>query len=176
MDIGTDEEPANSPILDRMNRILKRKLLVAGMVFAALPFIFGQPKQAPFSLDISAVKSSVKAGSDVWIKVTMTNISNHSVDCSSAYVNGIDRRLRYNIRDGKGNSTEKHSEHPETIPGSILMCNLDPGSHITNESRISWLHDLSHPGQYEVQVFRDASDLPSDGLVKSNKINIVITQ
>jgi len=41
---------------------------------------------------------------------------------------------------------------------------------------LSDLYDLSHPGQYTIQVSRAVSDKPKDGVVKSNTITVTVTE
>jgi hypothetical protein len=158
--------------------IVKTLFLSFLLVITAIEFGAGSgpASQGPFSITISTEKSVVKAGSDVWIKIQMTNISNRDVDCSSAYVNGTDRRYQYDIRDGSGSSMKKTSEHPELVPGQFQLCTLKPGERTTSrDSRISWLHDLSRPGKYLVYVSRGVSDDEKDGFVKSNALTITVT-
>jgi hypothetical protein len=151
-------------------------LLLLSITAVAFGTGSGSATQGPFSITIRAEKPVVRAGSDIWIKIQMTNMSNHDVDCSSAYVNGIDRRYQYDIRDGGGSSMKKTSEHPELVPGQFQLCTLKPGESTTSrDSRISWLHDLSRPGKYLVYVSRGVSDDEKDGFVKSNTITITVT-
>jgi len=146
------------------------------MLFATLHGVASSPKQPAFSITIGMEKPSLKAGSDVWIKITLTNTSDHDIDCSSAYVNGVDRRYQYDVRDNTGLSMQKKTEHPELVPGSIQLCTLKPGESTTEESRISWLHDLSRPGKYTVQVSRGVSDNEKDGVVKSNTTAVTVAE
>jgi hypothetical protein len=154
--------------------------IIAVLLLAASAAAFGagpSPKTPPpFALTITTDKPTVRAGAELWVKVQMKNISNRDVDCSSVYVNGTDRRYQYDVRGETGLSMKKTNEHPELVPGSIQLCTLKPGESVTQDTRISWLHDLSHPGKYTVQVSRGASDNEGDGVVKSNTITITVTQ
>jgi hypothetical protein len=140
----------------------------------AIPaFTQSGPVHAPFTITISTEKSDISAGSEVWIRIKMTNTSNHDVDCSSVYVNGVDRRYNYEITDATGASMKKNNEHPELVPGSVQMCTLKPGeSTPLRQSRVSWLHDFTKPGKYTIQVTRNISDIERDGVAKSNKITV----
>jgi hypothetical protein len=133
-----------------------------------------QPSPQPFSIAIAPATAAVKAGEEVYIKIHMTNKSDHNVDCSSVYVNGVDRRYYYAVRDNNGNSVKRPIENLELYPGSIQLCTLKPGESTTGGSRVSWLNDVSRPGKYVIQVSRGVSSNEKDGVVKSNKITLTV--
>ena len=133
---------------------------------------FSRAAEPDFAIKISTDKSVVKGGSDVWIKIQMTNLSTHDVDCTKAYINGLDRSYQYEITDSQGNPVKprvrKHPEIGET--GSIYPCTLDVGkSTDPRDSRISGGYNLSQPGQYTVQVQRKNS---AGDEVRSNALTI----
>jgi hypothetical protein len=64
--------------------------------------------------------------------------------------------------------------HPEQIPGHFRLCNLKPGETITNDSRISWLFDMSRPGKYVIQVSRTIPEDDKSSVVKSNSITVTV--
>jgi hypothetical protein len=134
-----------------------------------------QPGHPEVSISISA-PSEVKSGSDVYIKIQMTNLSDHPVDCSSYDVSGTDRRFRIDVRDAKGNSMKKGNLHVEMMPGSLKGCTLDPGrSTPAVDDRISWANDVSRSGTYRVKAARVVARDEKNGLVKSNTITITVT-
>lgn len=143
--------------------------------FAAIGAACGQTKANPFSLTISTSRESVKLGSDVDLRITMTNLSTHDVDCSSVYAGGYDVRFQIDVRDETGKSVKQRHPHPERFPLSLQMCFLGPGKTITHESRISWQHDFSRPGTYEILVSRNNSSDKSEESIFSNKITITVT-
>jgi len=133
---------------------------------------FSRAAEPDFAIKISTDKSTVKAGSDVWIKIQMTNLSTHDLDCTKAYSNGLDRIYKYEITDSHGNPVKPRvRKHPEIgESGSIYPCTLGAGkSTDPNDSRISWAYDLSQPGQYTVQVQRKNS---AGDEVRSNTLTI----
>ncbi len=154
-----------------MQRLLG--LLLLGIASIELGAV--EPNNAGLAIVISAPQSTVKVGSDVYIKIQMTNISSHLVDCSSYIVSGTDRRFRVDVRDANGNSRKKENIHPEIMPGSFAACTLDPGQSVTRDDRISWANDLAQPGVYTIQVSRVVDRDPKNGVVKSNKISITVT-
>jgi len=110
----------------------------------------------------------------VYIKIQMTNTSDHPVDCSTYIVSGTDRRFRVEIKDENGNLMKKKDLHPEMMPGSFASCTLEPGESASREELASWASDLTRPGVYTVQVGRIVGNGKND-LVRSNQITITIT-
>ncbi|HET9742320.1 MAG TPA: hypothetical protein VFQ00_06200 [Terriglobales bacterium] len=152
-----------------MNRLFRILLITTVSVLS-----FGADPAQPFSLTVSARKPQIKAGSEVWITIRMTNTSDHDIDCSTYYVSGTDLRFHYIVRDSHGNSAKKKIAHPELVPGSTQLCTLKPGESVTRESRISWVHDLSQPDKYAIQVSRAASGNEQDQIVQSNVATITV--
>jgi hypothetical protein len=132
----------------------------------------------PLAITISTDKAEVKAGSDVWIKVHLTNTSSREIDLS-ANINDmirVDPNYVFDVRDASGNPVPKKvHKHPELATGHAVFRSLKPGESVTDEQDISGLDDLSQPGQYAIQVSRRTSDKEKDGLVKSNTITITVT-
>jgi hypothetical protein len=154
-----------------MRRLLS--LVVLG-ISSGIALNAQQPSNAELALRISAPQSTVKVGSDVYIKIEMTNISDHPVDCSSYIVSGTDRRFRVDVIDADDNSMKKKDIHPEMAPGSFASCMLDPGQSVSRDDRISWANDLTRPGVYTIQVARVVGRDEKNGLVKSNKITVTV--
>jgi len=138
-----------------------------------------QSSQPPFSISITAEKPEIKAGSDVYIKIQMTNTANHAVDCTRAPSNGSDRAYQYEVREIGGAPPSKvarpHPEIGETFHS--WPCVLNPGESTTmDDSLISKLYDLSRPGKYSIRASRFISgDRKENGVVKSNTITITVT-
>ena len=142
--------------------------------------VFGLPSKAmenpPFSIKLSAV-SSVKAGSDVYVQVSMHNLRDKPVDCTVASSNAIDLRFKFLVKDTAGNILKrKTGKHPELEgAGSIKMCSLDAGESTAPEDNlISNMYDLSSPGQYTVVVSRAVDDVRPEQYVQSNLITITV--
>ena len=158
-------------------RILFGLLLLA--VAAPVTYCQAAPTHQPaFSLTLTAVTPSVQSGSDVHIKISMKNLSNHDLDCTRGYSNGLDRVYEYDVRDSSGKTmeilTKKHPEIGQTFsPGP--ECALKPGESIDSGGVISTFYDMTQAGEYTIQVSRRVSNNPKDGVVKSNKITIAIS-
>lgn len=147
---------------------------------AKSPFVVTISAEAP-AANIGAESYEVKAGSDVFIKVRLTNTSKRKLrlgdDADSR--TGVDFFNRYEIRDSSGNFAGKRRiRHPEIgstghgWPARIIK----PTESLTVASDcISGLYDLAKPGKYTIQLVRDASGNPKDGEVRSNVITLMVT-
>jgi len=134
-----------------------------------------QAGSSSLAITISAPVETIKAGSRLYIKITMTDISNDPVDCSSYYVSGTDRRFRIEILNSQGELMKKKDLHPENVPGSFASCMLQPGESVTRDDLVSWANDLTHPGVYTIQVQRVVGKDEKSGIAKSNAITITVT-
>ena len=147
------------------------ELLLACMISASTSVAIAQTAKDPFSITISADKPTVVAGSRVYIRIKLTNMSDHVVDCSSAMVGAFDRRYLYEVLDENGKSMIKTDIDPERYQ----FCNLDPGESTGNGERlIRWLYDFTKPGTYTVQLSRFIGNDEKQGAVKSNTITITV--
>jgi surface-anchored protein len=150
-------------------------MLIASCAFAALAS--GTAPQ-PFKISISTEKSEVKAGTDVWVKVSVTNTSNHVMDMS-ANINdmiGVNPNYTFDVRNSAGTPAAKRTyKHLELATGSPIFRSLKPGESLTDEQNLSRLDDFSQPGQYQIQVSQRVSDNDKDGVIKSNTITVTVT-
>lgn len=146
------------------------------IVSVCMAIAFGSAQQ-PFTIAISMDNPEVKAGSDIWIKIEMTNTSNHDIECSVAAVNGVDRRFQYSVSKPDGTPAKRIvSKHPELEgAGSVKLCTLEPGGTAKTESLISRLFDMTAPGKYSVRALRGVSDKESDGSAQSNTLVVTVT-
>ena len=137
-----------------------------------------QSPNEPANLAIAAEHPTVKAGSDIWIKIEMKNTSKHPIDCTVASSNGIDLRFRFQVWGPNGNPLpKKPRKHPELAGGgSFMLCTLGPGRSTTpEENLLNSIFDMSQPGTYTVQLSR-MIDTPSGRMhTKSNKLEIEVT-
>src|SRR6266446_10392577 len=75
-----------------------------------------QANNPPFKIAITADSPTVVAGSDVWIKVSLTNTSDHDVNEGAMSVTEInlDSAFRFEVRDEHGKMVPKRTyPHPE---------------------------------------------------------------
>jgi hypothetical protein len=124
---------------------------------------------------------TIKAGSEIFITVHLTNISKHNLtfDYDSDSRTGVSFSHQYEVRDSNGNAVQKRTiNHPEIgstghgWPARILK----PGESMDiNGDHISRLYDLSQSGTYRIQLSRVVSADPKDGVVRSNTITVTVT-
>jgi hypothetical protein len=171
-----------------MTMLTRVVLTVVGWGFAAM--ICGAEvgaTQQPFSLTISTPQSTVKAGTEVKVNITMMNITNHEI----YYVAPITGRetdlqsgFRTDVRDSQGKPAiettwglKVHGTDPHRRPfsGSVVSwpISLKPGQVFEKELTISKEYNLNEPGKYTIQV--DRSDTQSDVVIKSNVITVTVT-
>src|SRR5579871_2735428 len=114
----------------------------------------------PPATSIGEESYTLKAGSELFITVHLTNISKHNLALSydSDSRTGVSFAHRYEVRTSKGKSAEKRTiNHPEIgstghgWPNRILK----PGESMDiNGDHISRLYDLSQPDEYTIRLFR----------------------
>jgi len=125
---------------------------------------------------------TVKAGSDVFVKVHLTNTGKHKLflNYDKDSRTNVDFLHRYEVRDSNGNAAMKRAiNHPEIgstgngWPPRVLQ----PGESmdITGDD-ISRLYDLSQLGEYTIQLSRFVSDDPRASVVRSNTITVKVTR
>ncbi len=139
-----------------------------------------QSQQRPLSIAISTPQSALKAGSEVRIEVTLTNTSNRRVliqERNPATDYEID------VRDQRGTAVPETDlgrklKEPPVIPMNSrnFEMYLRPNESAKENIALSDLYDMSHPGQYTIQVSRAVSNKPKDGVVKSNTITVTVTE
>ena len=133
-----------------------------------------QSNNRPFKIAITAESPTVIAGSNVWIKVSLTNTSNQDLDDSGSWITGmpLDPNFRFEVRDEHGKLVPKRTyPHPELETGSVRFGAIPPGETITEDQEVSALYDMRKPGKYTIQVWR--RDPKYD--IKSNIITITVT-
>jgi hypothetical protein len=151
-------------------------LLIVAVLAVPLRF---HATNTPFTLVISSEAKSVKVGSAVEIKLSLTNASAQDIDASAniSDLTGVDPNFIFEVRDAIGNLVSKREyEHPELATGHALLNRvIKPGKTLEEKADIGRLYDMSRPGEYSIQASRRASENEKDGFVKSNKIRITVT-
>jgi hypothetical protein len=146
----------------------------AAAILAGEKSVAETPTDKPFSITISTEAQSVKAVSEVAIKIRLRNTSNQDLIVTAVYFDGIDGSYTQEVHDKNGNLVE-----PAVRQGGISLRTakqiLKPGETARGETHISPQYDLSQPGEYVIQLSRPISDDPKDGVVKSNKLKITVT-
>src|SRR5260370_18655616 len=157
---------------------MKRLSFLLLCLTSAMPTLaHGRVGKQPFTVVIEAEQTEVKAGSDVWLRVSLTNNSDRDLDMSGG-LNlsiGLDPNYRFEVRDDRGSVVPKRIyPHPELAPGRPINRTVKPQETFTEEQRVSALYDMRKPGKYIVRVSRRASENPRDGEFKSNDVSITV--
>ena len=133
-----------------------------------------QPKNPPFKIAITAENSTVVAGAEVSIKVSLTNTSDHDVREGVMYGRGnIASIYRFEVRDEHGEMVPKRTyPHPELgYPGSVGFSTISPKQTITENQEVSALYDMRKPGKYTIQVWKRNPEYD----IKSNVVTVTVT-
>lgn len=143
-------------------------------------------KNPTISVTITAISDVVKLGSEVRIKVTVTNKSDRDkwLGTSSGKSQGEVLNL-VDVRDEQGNAPtrtkyhrvlrgENAGDHPQEVMKRDVVGSLTkPGESVTEEIILNKLYDLNKSGKYEIQV--EHEDPETKALVKSNTITVTVT-
>jgi len=136
--------------------------------------LWQQLTQAPFKVAITAEHSTVVAGDDVTIDVSLTNTSNQIVSEGPMYQSGIelDSTLRFEVFDEHKKPVPiRHYPNEELRGGSVRFRDIKPGETITQNQRVSALYDMRKPGKYTIQVWKRNPDYD----IKSNIVTVTVT-
>lgn len=138
--------------------------------------LFQQSNNPPFKISISAENSTVAAGTDVLIEVSLTNTSDQDVKEGVMYMDGIelDSTFRFVVRDNHGKLVPKRIyPYEELRTGKVIFRTIPAGQTLTQPQLVSARYDMRKPGKYTIQVFRGVSGNPKDD-IKSNIITIKV--
>jgi len=134
-----------------------------------------QSNNPPFKIAITAEDSTIVAGAEVSIKVSLTNTSNQDVYEGVMYKDGIglDSTFRFVVRDEHGKLVPKRTyPYEELRSGKVSFRTIAAGQTLTQLQPVSALYDMRKPGKYTIQVSRGASD---HRVSKSNIVTVTVT-
>src|SRR6267142_5173378 len=120
-----------------------------------------QSNNPTFKIAITAENSTIVAGADISIKVSLTNTSNQDIYEGVMYKDGIglDSTFRFEVCDEHGKLVPKRTyPHEELRTGKVTFRTISAGQTLTQPQPVSALYDLRKPGVYTIQVSRGASD------------------
>lgn len=155
-----------------------RVIRLALVGLAALTTLCSQTPRASFSLAINIGSDTFRAGSEIGINITLTNVSDHVITVGNAgpnaaisgnviVVHGSGGRIPPYTRDGR-----VVLGHEDSIAGSIGHATLQPGATLKEQDRLNTLFELS-PDTYT--VFVERKDRTTGGVAHSNTITITVT-
>jgi hypothetical protein len=142
-----------------------------------LPSSHSQTGGETFSVVLSTMQNTVKAGSAVWVSFVVTNLSDHKIRAASF---GDD--LQFEVEDGSGHrvSYAKHKDRNgrtvisvRNATGHGIAEDMEPGKTVKGQLPVSHYYDLSRPGQYTIQATR--KDPNSNEVRESNAVTVTVT-
>ncbi len=134
----------------------------------------GKSAKQPFSISISAEKTDVEVGSPVEIHIRLTNTSTHEISSTASYDGPFNYSYQYEVWTAKGRLVRPKKLEGHRIAGSVIFGTLKPGEAAEDGTELAPYYDLP-PGTYFIQVARPVSENSAEGVIKSNKIRIVVT-
>jgi hypothetical protein len=157
-------------------------LAIVAVVAAPGSFAAANDNNQPFTITISTAQGTVKANEEIRVRVVLTNVSNQDLPVRFSR-NPREAELHYAVsvhdKSGKevaetkyGSTARKH----QMIGLSEAATLLKPGEQLEEYAILDNMFDLKSMGEYEVQLSRPVSTDPKDGVVKSNKITIIVTE
>lgn len=133
----------------------------------------------PFSLNLEAMQQKVQSGSQVQLKLTLTNTSDSEITV-------VDTNTwcdyTFEIRDSKGQSaTETDFKRDlkcatRSTAGRRIIRTLKPHESFEDELFVSQAYVMSRPDDYSIQAARGIPKELGRGIVKSNSVIITITE
>jgi hypothetical protein len=154
----------------------------------------GQSQTEPaFSLSITAPRDSVESGSEIRVKVVLTNTSSNEIHVPADKSRAAELAgYSFEVRDGEnktplitryywvvsGGKAPKEAIAPDdgkefVVLGGWGEANVKPGKTTEDTADVSKLYDLRKPGKYAIHAER--TDGISKTVVKSNTIVVTVT-
>lgn len=131
----------------------------------------------PFSITINLSTPEVKSGSPVELRIKLTNTSDHPMNSSAVYTEGVNLTFEYEVQKLNGTPLGEICKNVGGCIRTVIVSKpLEPGQSREDGTVVSNLYDMREPGQYAVQLSRliDGGDA-SRGRVKSNKVTVTVT-
>ena len=166
-----------------------RAILLAGLItLSAVPNILWAQsgnQQPPFTIEIHLRQPTLKLGTHVVLDVQLINNSTMTKEVRvrpgvtfadpdyTAIVS--DESGKVMPETPRGERLHGHGDDPRAIGGgSQFEVPIEPGGHIDQEYKLSFLYKLGVPNTYSIQLIRN--DLIGNGEeVKSNTVRLTIT-
>jgi hypothetical protein len=94
--------------------------------------------------------SEYRVGSDMWMTITMTNLTNHDIDASSEW-GSFDRMFQYEATDEDGKPVERRHQGTESYNHGG---GIGAGGSVPGEFQLERVFKLDRPGKYVIRVSR----------------------
>jgi hypothetical protein len=167
---------------------IRLKVFVLAAIVAILGAKLAQSAEPPFAVAIVSSGDAIlagsgvrKAGSPIFLLVTLTNNSTKTVSVPS-----FDREYyTIDVRDEHGKSAPEKDEARQAkeamkAPNTRMIRSgvteeLKPHETSRHTIDLSQYVDVSRPGKYTMQVTRQLPEELGPGMVKSNTITVIVT-
>jgi hypothetical protein len=183
-----------------MARLLTIVAAFAGIQlgYAQCPALESVSGDSPvIKVDLPAKQSSAKAGSSLWVEVSMTNESDHAIsfwkntnaDAQPIEVSDAAGRLLPDKRPGYRNGRfdpaapldpklVDSGELVKMLSGSLVCITLKPGEKFVDRVDVTKFYDVSAPGNYTIAVegFRPATAGAAKPSVVKPSVKVVVTK
>lgn len=131
-----------------------------------------------FALTLRGPTGTLKSGSQIRLRITVTNHSGH--DLTFARSGGQEDDLRYDIevRDATGRNVSSTDylgalrEDRAIIMDSTVAFTLKPGNSFVDEIEITRFYKMNRPGKYKLRVTRTTSEVTA----RSNIVTITVVK
>jgi hypothetical protein len=137
-----------------------------------------QSAKSAFSLTIAAEEPTVKAGTPVWVEVTLENKSDHDISIWRANVGPSDDQggwvLHADVKNERAEVPPPTKFEDNIAGGSGGYRHLGPHQTITDRINLTKLYQLDRPGKYTIQIWE--LDNETMTIVRSNKITVAVEQ
>ncbi len=138
--------------------------------------------QQPFTLTIAVDQTTIKVGSQIRLRITLTNTSGQDllIGRGNGDARAAEAGYRIEVLNEKGKNPPE-TKYQRVIKGeedgifwsSPIGITLQSGKTYEDGMIVNDFYDLSQPGTYTIQVQR--TDHQSKILVKSNKVTVTVT-
>lgn len=154
-----------------MRVIAKFVLLMFALTALRAPQAQQSSARLPFSLFISTPSQKVKSGSEMKLKIAMTNLSNQQIFFGPHTGKLAPSGLI--VHDRNNEPVAELSENPNGPHfGSYVRMQLNPGTTMHFERILNQEFNLTQPGKYTVQAVREYGGQT----VMSNVISITVVR
>lgn len=171
-----------------MNRLMKITALML-VAFSTVLVAQTNTESPKLSITITPVIAVVNLGSDVAIRITITNLSMDTITFPFRGIHGtIPDGFQYDVRDENGEPVIKHGKRyvqlpngnklqlPSRLSGSTMMngaiqISPEKSEEIASNARISEIYPFDHLGKYTIQISRILPGMP---VVYSNTITVTV--
>ena len=132
----------------------------------------------PITIALTPETPTVKAGTDVSVRVVLTNNSKQPFNAGGCYCgpSGLDSLFTWEVHDHGQLTAKRVYPHPELATGEIILDRVvNPGGEISEGQAVSRLYNMTKPGRYTIQAAVQLPKQTGGGIIKSNEVMVTVT-